>query len=108
MLLGFHQFQKRLYENFGNRVKKIGFSGHHLGISADIAALTLGASFVERHFTMDRTWKGTDHAASLEPDGMRKLTRDLGNVHKALSFKKTDILDVEKTQRDKLKRIFAK
>ena len=48
-------------------------SGHHLGISADIAALTLG-TFVERHFTMDRTWKGTDHAASLEPC-MRKLTR---------------------------------
>ena len=99
---------KRLYENYGNRVKTIGFSGHHLGISADIAALTLGASFVERHFTMDRTWKGTDHAASLEPDGMRKLTRDLGNVHKALRYKKTDILEVEKTQRNKLKRIVMK
>ena len=62
----------------------IGFSGHHQGIAADIAALTLGAEWIERHFTLDRTWKGTDHAASLEPDGLRKLVRDVRNVAKAL------------------------
>lgn len=94
---------KRLYESYGNRVKAIGFSGHHLGIAADIAALALGARYFERHFTLDRTWKGTDHAASLEPDGMRRLTRDLRNVAKTLTYKKQDILDIEKVQRDKLK-----
>lgn len=93
----------RLREKFEDRVKKIGFSGHHLGIAADIAALALGAEWIERHFTLDRTWKGTDHAASLEPDGMRRLVRDLHNVEKALTFKSKDVLDVEDVQRKKLK-----
>jgi len=95
---------RRLGDLYGDRVKTIGFSGHHLGISADIAAMTLGATWVERHFTLDRTWKGTDHAASLEPDGLRRLKRDLGNVSKALQYKARDILDVEAVQRAKLKR----
>ena len=96
----------RLKKTFGDRVKAIGFSGHHLGIAPDIAALTLGAQYFEWHFTLDRAWKGTDHAASLEPDGMRRLARDLRNVSKALTYKKKDILDIEQVQRDKLKRIF--
>lgn len=93
----------RLNGLFGERVKEIGFSGHHLGIAVDIAAYTLGAITIERHFTLDRTWKGTDHAASLEPEGMRKLVRDLRAVEKALTYKEIDILDIEKVQRDKLK-----
>lgn len=94
---------KRLREAYGNIVKKIGFSGHHLGIAADIAAYTLGAEVIERHYTLDRTWKGTDHAASLEPDGVRKLVRNLDAVHKALRYKGNDILPIEQVQRDKLK-----
>lgn len=93
----------RLRASYGSRVKKIGFSGHHLGIAADIAALALGAEVFERHFTLDRTWKGTDHAASLEPDGMRRLARDLRNVSKSLSYKEAEILPVEAVQRAKLK-----
>lgn len=73
-------------------------------IFSDIAALALGAEVFERHFTLDRTWKGTDHAASLEPDGMRRLARDLRNVAKALACKSEDILPVEAVQREKLKR----
>jgi N-acetylneuraminate synthase len=92
-----------LKEKYGDKVKHIGFSGHHLGIAVDIAAYTLGANIIERHYTIDRTWKGTDHAASLEPMGLRKLSRDLNAVHSALSFKKTDILPIEQVQRDKLK-----
>ena len=92
-----------LIENYGNQVKHIGFSGHHLGIAVDIAAYTLGAPIIERHYTLDRTWKGTDHAASLEPMGLRKLSRDLNAVHKALTFKSQDILPIEQVQRDKLK-----
>ena len=53
----------------------VGYSGHHLGIAIDIAAVTLGASWIERHFTLDRTWKGTDHAASLEP--VRRVFRGM-------------------------------
>jgi len=92
-----------LYENYGDRIHEIGFSGHHLGISVDVAAYTLGARWIERHFTKDITWKGTDHSASLMADGMRRLTRDLDAVYKALTFKKSDILPIEQVQRDKLK-----
>ncbi|WP_400076767.1 N-acetylneuraminate synthase family protein [Winogradskyella sp. R77965] len=93
----------KLKEKYERRVKAIGFSGHHLGIAVDIAAFTLGASYIERHYTLDRTWKGTDHSASLEPDGMRKLVRDLKAAHEALSYKESEILDIEKVQREKLK-----
>ena len=95
---------RRLVEKYTTIVKAIGFSGHHLGIAADIAALTLGARYFERHFTLDRTLKGTDHAASLEPDGMRRIVRDIRNVSKALTYKEKDILECEKVQRRKLKR----
>jgi len=93
----------RIMKKFEKKVKAIGFSGHHLGIAIDIAAFTLGASWIERHFTLDRTWKGTDHAASLEPTGLRKLTRDLKATYKSLSFKENEILHIEKIQREKLK-----
>jgi N-acetylneuraminate synthase len=93
----------RLYSTFDQRVKEIGFSGHHLGVAIDIAAYTLGARWIERHFTKDRTWKGTDHAASLEMPGMQKLVRDLDATYTALSFKDKDVLDIEMVQRDKLK-----
>ena len=82
----------------------VGFSGHHLGIAPDIAAVTLGVDWIERHFTLDRTWKGTDHAASLEPEGLRRLCRDVKNVEKALCYKVDDILPIEKVQRAKLKK----
>ena len=93
----------RLKEKFGDRVKAIGFSGHHAGIAPDIAAMVLGAEWIERHYTLNRTWKGTDHAASLEPYGVRKLVRDLKNVNKAMSYKSTELLEVEIEQRNKLK-----
>lgn len=91
-------------QRYGGRIRAVGFSGHHLGIAADVAAYTLGASWIERHFTLDRTWKGTDHAASLEPDGLRRLVRDLRAVERALTRKDKALLDVEIPQRDKLKR----
>ena len=93
----------RMKEQYEGRVKAIGFSGHHLGIAVDVAAYTLGAQYIERHYTLDRTWKGTDHAASLEPDGIRKLVRNLNAVHEALTFKENEILSIEQVQRDKLK-----
>lgn len=92
-----------LKEKYAACVKEIGFSGHHLGIAVDVAAYVLGATYVERHFTLDRTWKGTDHAASLEPQGIRKLVRDLEAVRKSLTHKGQEILDIEKVQREKLK-----
>jgi len=95
----------KIYENFGSKIKEVGFSGHHLGIAADIAAYTLGANWIERHFTKDRTWKGTDHAASLEVPGLQKLGRDLHHIYEALQYKEKEILSVEEVQRKKLKNI---
>lgn len=92
-----------LKEKYGEKVKAIGFSGHHLGIAIDIAAYTLGVEWIERHYTLDRTWKGTDHSASLEPDGLRRLVRDLAATHEALTYKSKDVLDIEDVQREKLK-----
>lgn len=93
----------RLREKYESRVKAIGFSGHHLGIAIDVAAYTLGSHVIERHYTLDRTWKGTDHAASLEPYEMKNLVTNLRNVYEALSYKKGEILPIEQVQRDKLK-----
>lgn len=62
----------------------IGLSDHENGIAMAVAAYVLGARVVEQHFTLNHTWKGTDHAFSLEPIGMRKLVRDLRRVRVAL------------------------
>jgi sialic acid synthase len=93
----------RLKNMYADRVQEIGFSGHHLGIAVDVAAYTLGAVWIERHFTKDRTWRGTDHAASLEVPGLQKLVRDLDHTYEALTYKSVEILDIERVQRDKLK-----
>ena len=95
----------RLSDCYGGLVRGIGFSGHHKGIAIDMAAIALGARWIERHFTLDRTLKGTDHAASLEPDGLRRLKRDSVVVAKALARKSNPILPVELEQRHKLKRL---
>ena len=87
----------RLRKLYADKVFAIGFSGHHHGIAVDIAAYTLGAEWFERHFTLDRTWKGTDQVFSLEPTGMRKLARDLRATKRSLTYKKNDILDIEKS-----------
>ena len=97
-----------LYDNYANRIKSIGYSGHHLGIAIDVAAYTLGARWIERHFTKDRTFKGTDHAASLEPEGLRRLSRNLLGTYSALQYKAKDILPIEEIQRNKLRSAFSK
>lgn len=93
----------RLKKAYGSMVRAIGYSGHHNGIGIDVAAYTLGATYIERHFTLNRTWKGTDHAASLEPDGLRRVQKNLASTQAALSYKSSEILPIEEPQRAKLK-----
>jgi len=62
----------------------IGFSSHDNGIAMPVAAYMLGSRIVEKHFTLNRASKGTDHAFSLEPVGLRKLVRDLDRTFKAM------------------------
>src|SRR5210317_283025 len=69
-------------ERFPNTT--IGLSSHDNGISMSVAAYMLGARVVEKHFTLNHTWKGTDHAFSLEPTGFRKLVRDLRRTRVAI------------------------
>ena len=74
----------------------IGYSGHDNGIAMPLAAYVLGARVVEKHFTLNRAMKGTDHAFSLEPVGLRKMVRDLDRAHKALGDGMKKIYDSEK------------
>jgi len=62
----------------------IGYSGHDNGIAMPLAAYMLGARIIEKHFTLNRAMKGTDHRFSLEPVGMKKMIRDLQRVRIAL------------------------
>jgi sialic acid synthase SpsE/sugar phosphate isomerase/epimerase len=62
----------------------VGYSGHERGIAVSTVASALGASIIERHVTLDRTMDGPDHAASLEPQGFRKMVRDIRQVAEAL------------------------
>ena len=64
----------------------IGYSGHEHGIAISTAAVALGARIVERHFTLDRTMKGGDHAASLEPQGFTKMVRDIHHIENAMGI----------------------
>lgn len=95
----------RLVEKYQctGRVREIGFSGHHNGIAIDLFTPLLGATYIERHFTLDRTWKGSDHAASLEPQGFAKMVRDTRHAAQAWAYKPSELLPVEVVQREKLK-----
>lgn len=62
----------------------IGYSGHETGLATTVAAAALGAAFVERHVTLDRSMWGSDQAASVEPQGLDRLVRDIRSVHAAL------------------------
>lgn len=74
----------------------IGFSAHDNGIAMSVAAYVLGARIIEKHFTLNRVMKGTDHVFSLEPVGMRKLVRDLRRLKHALGDGTKKIYESEK------------
>jgi len=76
--------------------KVIGLSDHQNGISMALVAFSLGARIVEKHFTLNRAWKGTDHAFSLEPHGLTKLVRDLKRARTALGDGIKKSIDKEK------------
>jgi sialic acid synthase len=81
----------------------IGFSGHHSGIAPDIAAYMLGATIIERHFTLNRSWKGSDHAASLGIDGIKKIIKYINQIDEALGSSEKNILPEEQPTINKLR-----
>jgi len=80
----------------------IGYSGHDNGILAPVIAYMLGAVVVEKHFTLNRAWKGTDHKFSLEPEGLRKQIRDLRRVDISLGTPQKILKDFELDARYKM------
>jgi sialic acid synthase SpsE len=81
----------------------IGYSGHEKsGMVVSLGAVALGACVIERHFTLDHTFKGPDHAASLEPDGMRNLVTAIRKLEESLGSPEKKILDIELPIREKL------
>lgn len=82
--------------------ENFGFSDHGLGYAIDLIAYLMGGKWIERHFVDDRTVKHTDAAASLEPDGLRRLCRDLKIPNKVLQYKES-LTDEELRQRQKLR-----
>lgn len=90
----------KLKEMFGTD-SRIGFSNHGYGIICEPISYILGVEYIERHFTLDRALRGSDHAASVEPDGLRRIVRDIKAVEKALTYKDS-VSETELRQKQKL------
>jgi len=83
----------------------VGYSGHETGLQTTLAAVTLGACIVERHITLDRAMWGSDQAASVEPEGLRRLVRDIRVIEKALGDGVKKVYESELPVRAKLRRV---
>lgn len=80
----------------------VGYSGHERGIAISEAAVAMGACIIERHFTLDRTMEGPDHAASLEFPGLQKLVRDIRNIELAMGSNHRWLTQGERLNRENL------
>jgi len=85
----------------------VGYSGHETGIPSSVAAVVLGATCVERHVSLDRAMWGTDQAASLEPNGVSRLVRDIRLVERSMGDGKKRVYDSEVPILRKLRRVGA-
>jgi N-acetylneuraminate synthase len=83
----------------------VGYSGHETGIPSTIAAVVLGACLVERHITMDRSMWGSDHAASLEPNGISRIVRDIRLVEQSMGDGIKRVYERERPIIKKLRRV---
>ncbi len=85
----------------------VGYSGHETGIPSSVAAAVLGACMIERHITLDRAMWGSDHAASLEPNGITRLVRDVRLIEEAMGDGVKRVYEREKPMIKKLRRVNA-
>ncbi|MFE5671242.1 N-acetylneuraminate synthase family protein [Agromyces sp. NPDC056523] len=85
----------------------VGYSGHERGLQISLAAVALGAVAVERHITLDRTMWGSDHSASLEPQGLDHLVRDIRIIGDALGDGVKRVYPGEEAPKAKLRRVLA-
>ena len=95
----------RMIETLNERLDvPIGYSGHEVGLQTTYAAVVLGACFVERHITLDRAMWGSDQAASVEPQGLQRLVRDIRTIEKAMGNGVKRIYESEIPMREKLRK----
>ncbi|HMS65887.1 MAG TPA: N-acetylneuraminate synthase family protein [Ignavibacteria bacterium] len=94
------QTLKKLYPEI-----PVGYSGHETGLAPTLAAVTLGATFVERHITLDRAMWGTDQAASVETGGFKRLVENIRDIEKSLGDGIKKVYESEMGQRKKLRRV---
>ena len=80
----------------------VGYSGHEKGLQISLAAVAMGATSVERHITLDRAMYGSDQAASIEPDGLIRLVRDIRIIDGAMGTGEKILNDFEQVHREKL------
>ena len=85
----------------------IGYSDHSIGIVAPVVAVALGASYIEKHITLNHALKGSDHKGALEPDGLWRVVRDIRNVEMSLGEMKKEMSESVKTFKTKLERSLA-
>jgi N-acetylneuraminate synthase len=85
----------------------VGYSGHETGLPSSVAASVMGACMIERHITLDRSMWGSDHAASLEPNGITRLVRDIRLIEKSMGDGVKRVLEREQPIIKKLRRVFA-
>jgi N,N'-diacetyllegionaminate synthase len=78
----------------------VGYSDHTLGIEVDIAAVAMGATVIEKHFTLDKTLDGPDHQASLNPDELKSMVMAIRNIEKAMGDGKKVVSSSEKENKD--------
>lgn len=83
----------------------VGYSGHETGIPSSVAAVALGAHMVERHLTLNRAMWGSDQAASLEPNGITRLVRDIRLIELSMGDGEKRLLDREVPIMEKLRRV---
>jgi N-acetylneuraminate synthase len=83
----------------------VGYSGHEVGLAPSVAAAALGACVIERHITLDRAMWGSDQAASVEPQGVQRLVRDIRAIERALGDGVKRVHESELEVRDKLRRV---
>jgi N-acetylneuraminate synthase len=83
----------------------VGYSGHETGLSPTWAAVTLGATFIERHITLDRAMWGSDQAASVEIGGLMRLVSNIRVIEQALGDGRKRVYAGELPQIDKLRRV---
>lgn len=99
-----HELNLRMIDTLRRQFQvPVGYSGHETGLQTTVAAVVVGACFVERHITLDRAMWGTDHAASVEPGGLSRLVRDIHVVEQALGDGVKRVYDSELPIRRKLR-----